>query len=92
MTISKIYLAYMALVGVASGALLTVAPRAGDVFIKPYFWILIAVGLFDGALFLLGHGAPAQALRMTVRIAGFVLGALVMVAIVTWSGSPAALF
>ena len=47
MTLDRIFFGYMALVGVATGAILVIAPFVQDFVIKPYFWILIAVGVFD---------------------------------------------
>ena len=35
----------MAAVGVASGAILVAKPATGDFLIKPYFWVLIAIGV-----------------------------------------------
>jgi hypothetical protein len=50
MSLDRIFFAYMALVGVATGAILVAAPYVQDFVIKPYFWILIAVGVFDLAI------------------------------------------
>jgi hypothetical protein len=38
----------MVLTGAFAGLALVVAPQLQNSVIKPYFWILIAVGLFDG--------------------------------------------
>jgi hypothetical protein len=55
MTVDRIFFIYMVLVGIAAGAILVAAPQVQDFVIKPYFWILIAVGLFDGGIYLLGR-------------------------------------
>ena len=47
MTTDRIFFGYMVLVGAAAGALLLAAPQLQDFAVKPYFWILIAVGLFE---------------------------------------------
>jgi len=39
----KLFFGYMALVGFAIGAILVAYPRVQVFFIKPYFWVLIAV-------------------------------------------------
>ena len=52
----------MALVGIAAGAVLVAVPQAQDFFIKPYFWVLIAVGLFDVGAYLRGGNAPGAML------------------------------
>ena len=51
----------------AAGAILVAAPQVQDFVIKPYFWVLIAVGLFDGGIYLLGRTAPGQMLTMKAR-------------------------
>ena len=57
MTVDRIFLAYMVLIGVAAGAALVLAPQLENSVIKHYFWILIAVGLFDGDNYLIGRTA-----------------------------------
>ena len=47
MKIDHIFLAYMAVVGIATGAVVVKAPWTAEFAIKPYFWILIAAALFD---------------------------------------------
>jgi hypothetical protein len=61
MTVDRIFFVYMVLVGIAAGAILVAAPQVQNFVIKPYFWILIAVGLFDGGIYLLGRTAPGDA-------------------------------
>ena len=62
MALNKIFFVYMALAGAAAGAILVSAPHVQDFVIKPYFWVLIAVGLFDGGIYLLARNAPATML------------------------------
>ena len=45
MTIDRVFYGYMLLIGVLVGVILVAAPQVGDFVIKPYFWVLIAVGL-----------------------------------------------
>jgi hypothetical protein len=92
MTIDRIYFAYIALVGAAVGVTLVVAPHVQNFAIKPYFWILIAVGLFDGGVYLLGRKSPGAMLTMNARLAGFVIGIVVMVVIPTLAGAPVRFF
>jgi hypothetical protein len=77
----------MALVGVATGAILVVAPHVQDFVIKPYFWILIAVGFFDLVIYAVRGTAPANVLTMNVRLIGFAIGIALMVAIAVLAGS-----
>jgi hypothetical protein len=86
MAVDRVFFGYIVLVGIAAGALLVVAPQVQDFAIKPYFWILIAVGLFDGAVYLHGRTAPATMLTMNARLAGFVIGIVLMVVIPVLAG------
>ena len=72
MALNQIFFVYMALAGAAAGAILVAAPHVQDFVIKPYFWVLIAVGLFDGGIYLL---------------AGFGIGIALMVAIPLLAGT-----
>ena len=91
MTIDRIFFGYMTLVGIAIGALLIAAPQVGDYFIKPYFWVLIAVGLFEGGVYLVRR-TPGPVLSAYARLLGFVIGIVLMVVIPTLAGSPARFF
>jgi hypothetical protein len=89
MTIDRVFFGYMALVGVLIGAILVAAPPVGDFFIKPYFWVLIAVALFEGGTSLYRRNAPGAMLTVQARMIGFAIGLALMVAIPTLAGSPA---
>ncbi len=78
----------MALVGVAAGAILVAAPYAQDFVIKPYFWVLIAVGIFDVAVYAVKGTAPAKTLTMNARLIGFGIGIALMVVVPVLAGSP----
>ncbi|MGB6313719.1 MAG: hypothetical protein WBG13_14340 [Pseudolabrys sp.] len=60
MTVDRIFFAYMVLIGIATGAILVVAPQVQNFAIKPYFWVLIAVGLFDGGSYMLDAQPPGR--------------------------------
>ena len=92
MTWIRIFFFYMVLVGIVIGAILVAAPQVQDFAIKPYFWVLIAVGLFDGGNYLLGRTAPGQMLTMGARLAGFVFGIVMMVVIPSLAGAPVRFF
>ena len=89
MTIDKIFYAYMALVGIAIGAILVAAPQVGEFFIKPYFWVLIVVGLFEVGTSLYRRQTPGPVMTMQARLIGFGIGIVGMVAFPTLAGSPA---
>lgn len=88
MSLDRIFFGYMVLVGVATGATLVVAPSVQDFVVKPYFWVLIAVGLFDVAVYAVKGTAPAKTLTMNVRLIGFGIGIALMVAIPMLAGAP----
>jgi hypothetical protein len=85
--IAKIFFAYMTLVGLACGGVLVAWPQSADTFLKPYFWILIAVGLYDAFLFAVMGGQPAGLMSMNVRVAGWVYGLAVMVVVTLAAGA-----
>ncbi len=83
----------MAVVGALTAAILIAIPTAGDTWFKPYFWVLIAVALFDAVVFLLRQNQPAQPMvSIEAKLLGFVIGILVMVAIPTLAGSSSRFF
>jgi hypothetical protein len=92
MTIDRLFFGYMALVGAATGAILVAAPPVQDFIIAPYFWILIAVGLFDAGVYLLRRSAPWTMLTMNARLLGFVTGIVLMAAIPMLAGAPVRFF
>jgi len=92
MTLDRLFYAYMTVIGVAAGAALVAAPQAQDFAIKPYFWILIAAGLFDGGVYLARRNAPGPMLTMNVRLIGFVIGIVLMVAVSMLAGAPIRFF
>lgn len=92
MILDRIFFGYMALAGIALGTLLVVAPHVQDFWIKPYFWILIAVAVFDGGSYLYGRNAPGTMIGMPARLLGFVIGILLMVSIPTLAGAPVRFF
>jgi hypothetical protein len=92
MTIDRIFFGYMAVVGIATGAILVAAPSAQDFLIKPYFWVLIAVALFDFGTYLHGKNAAGTMTTMQAKLLGFVIGIVLMVVIPTLAGSPTRFF
>ena len=91
MTVDKIFFGYMALVGIAGGALLVAYPAVGDFWLKPYLWILIAVGVFDVGAVIRGY-APGALLTMQARLLGFVIGVVAVVVVPTLAGSSVKFF
>jgi hypothetical protein len=92
MTINHLLIAFMVVVGVAVGIVLVVAPESRDYRISPYFWVLIALALFELVAFARGRGASGTMVAMEARLLGFVLAVVLMVVIPIVAGSPARLF
>jgi hypothetical protein len=63
MTINYIFFAFMGIVGAAVGISLVVAPELRDFRVSPYFWVLIAMAVFELAAFARGRGAPGRSSR-----------------------------
>ncbi len=92
MTIDRIFIAFMALTGVATGVVLVIAPESRNVKVPPYFWVLIAMAIFELAAYARGRGAPGTMVGMEIRILGFILAIVLMVVIPVFAGSPGGLF
>jgi hypothetical protein len=92
MTIDHIFIAFMTVVGIAAGAVLIAIPGAHEARVAPYFWVLIAMALFEGTLFVLYRGMPGRMISNGARLLGFVLGAVIMVVMPILAGSPARFF
>lgn len=81
MTINHIFLTFMLVVGAAVGVIVTLRPETREFRVAPYFWVLIAMAAFEGINFARARGAPGSMVGMDVRLAGFVLGIVLMVVI-----------
>ena len=92
MTINHLFLGCMVALGIAIGAVLVVKPELRDLGVPPYFWVLIAMALFELAAFARGRGAPSTTIAMEMRLLGFVLAVVLMVAIPIVAGLPARVF
>ena len=92
MTINHLFLGFMILAGVVAGAVVVAKPEVRDFRVPPYFWILIAMALFELAAFARGRGAPGATVAMEVRLLGFVLAIVLMVVIPVLAGAPGRLF
>jgi len=91
MSINHIFIAFMVVVGAAVGIALVIAPELRNFRISPYFWVLIAMAIFELLAFARGRGAPGTVVAMEARLLGFVLAIVLMVAIPIIAGSPAKL-
>jgi hypothetical protein len=87
MPLSQKFYFFMAAIGILAGVVLARSPQAGEFFIKPVFWILIAVGAFDLVTFLRGQAATGGMLPFNARILGFTIGIVWMMLIPYLAGT-----
>lgn len=86
MTIDRIFIGFMIVVGVAVGVIVTLRPEVRELRVSPYFWVLIAMVLFEVLNYVRGRGAPGTTLAMEARLLGFVLAIVLMIVIPTLAG------
>jgi hypothetical protein len=67
MTTDHIFLGFMGAVGIAAGAILIAMPETRDLRVSPYFWVLIAMALFEVSLFAFWRGVPSRTISNGAR-------------------------
>jgi hypothetical protein len=92
MSIDRIFLAFMVVCGIAAGAILIAAPESRDLRVTPYFWMIIAMALFEFANYARTRGAPGTVISIEARLLGLVIGVVLMVVLPIAAGSPGRLF
>jgi len=90
--INRAFLSFMAVAGLATGIVLIFKPEAREFRVPPYFWVLIAMVLFELAAYVRGRGAAGTMVRMDIRLFGFVLVILLMILLPIMAGSPGRVF
>jgi uncharacterized membrane protein HdeD (DUF308 family) len=86
MKIDHILIGFMSAVGVAVGIALTLRPELKDFRISPYFWVLIAMAVFELANVVRTQMAPGSIISMEARLFAFVFAIVLMVAIPLLAG------
>jgi hypothetical protein len=92
MTTDHVFIGFMGVVGIATGAILIAMPEARELRVSPYFWVLIAMAAFEIALFVFWRGVPGRTISNGARLLGFVLAVVIMVVMPILAGSPGRLF
>jgi hypothetical protein len=92
MTIDHIFLGFMTAVGIAAGGILIAMPETRDLRIPPYFWVLVAMILFEVTLFAFFRGVPGRMVSNGARLLGFVLAVVILIVMPILAGSPGRLF
>ena len=87
-TIDHIFIGFMGAVGIAAGATLIAIPEARDLSVPPYFWVLIAMALFEIVLFAYWRGVPGRMISNGARLLGFVLAMVIMFVLPILAGAP----
>jgi hypothetical protein len=90
MTIDRLFIAFMAVCGLATAAILVFFPQSREFAIAPYFWVLIAMAIFEGVAFACNRGAPGTIIAMESRVIGFMVAIALMLAIPYLAGVPLA--
>jgi hypothetical protein len=88
MTSDRMLVLFMGVVGTVIGLLLVAKPELRDVRISPYFWVLIAMAMFE----LAAHARGGGAVSMPARLIAFVLAIALMILIPVAASSPGRLF
>ena len=74
-----IFIGFAFVVGLATSAIVVLVPKSREFWISPYFWVLIAFALFEGAVHASRGGAAGPPITMQTRLIGFAIAiALVM--------------
>jgi hypothetical protein len=81
MTIDRILIAFMIVTGTAVGVVPILWPQAREFRLSPYFWVLIALGVFELINFARGRGAPGTLISIEARLLGFVIAIVLMIVI-----------
>jgi len=81
-----IFISYALAAGLAAGAVSVLLPQSNTVAISPYFWVLIAIALFETAAIVLRGFDRGPPLTMKVRVIGFIVGTVAMVIVRTLGG------
>lgn len=90
--IDRIFLAYCIAAGVILSAILVRWPQVADFTIKPFFWMLGVVAVFDLTAFILGKGEPGTMLTGTARFIGLLVGVVIVATASWWFSIPLRLF
>jgi hypothetical protein len=78
MTTGRIFILYSFVVGLAAGSVLVWVPKSRTVGLEPYFWVLIALALFEVIAYTRRGREPGPPVTMAVRIGGFVIALALM--------------
>jgi len=87
MAINHVFFAFMAVIGAATGVIVALRPQVRDSAVAPYFWVLIAMALFELINFSRARGAPGTVITMEARLIALVIAIVLMVVIPIFAGT-----
>ncbi len=91
MDTGRIFIIYATVVGLIVGGVIVLYPQSRDFTVAPYFWILIAFGVFELVAFARSsNGGPP--ITGTTRIISFAIALVLMVVIPMAAGMPMKIF
>jgi hypothetical protein len=77
-TTDRVFLIFAVIVGAATGGVIVLVPQSRDIGLAPYFWVLIAFALFEGAVYAGRGGATGPPITMQTRVIGFIIALALM--------------
>ena len=86
--LDKIFYIYTAAVGLFTSLLLVYVLASQDFVIPPFFWIVLAIGLFDVGNTFVPRGGPMPMLTNLTRGIGLAIGLIAMWAVTAYAGAP----
>jgi hypothetical protein len=92
MTIDRVFVAFMVICGLAAALVVVAWPESRIFMVGPYFWVLIAMVLFEGLNFARTRGAPGTVISIEARLIGFAVGIGLLIVIPIIAGSSGRLF
>jgi hypothetical protein len=78
MTTERIFIIYTLVVGLAIGGVLVWVPQSRTIGLEPYFWVLIALALFEAVAYAWPGRTPGPLISMPARVIGFAIALALM--------------
>jgi hypothetical protein len=88
LTLDRIFYLYIAAAGFFFGLLFVHMTAAREFVIAPFFWIVLAIGLFEICNSFASRVSGAGVLTNRARVVGLCIGLAVMWAVTLYAGTP----
>lgn len=88
MKLNHIVIVFMIVCGAVAGGIQIVAPQAAQFMLPPFFWLLMAMLVFEGITHWRLGGAPGSLISMEFRLIALFAGVAMMLAITYIAGVP----